>query len=68
MTEQEFQEWKGNQVTLALFKALYNERERLKEGLVQGAYEDENNIKGRCAAVASILTISYEELMEDASE
>jgi len=67
VTEQEFQEWKGSRVTKAFFKAVANDREWLKEMLLAGT-EDDAGIRGRAAACTSILSLTYEELMESVKE
>ena len=55
-------------MTKALKKALYNDREYMKEQLVRGNATDEAEIKGRCNAVLNILNITYEDLVEGARE
>lgn len=67
VTEQEYKEWKENPVTKAFMKALDNDREWLKEVLLAGT-EDDNNIRGRAAAITAILSMTYEELMNTAKE
>jgi|GEM_PF-2538546 len=67
VTEQEFLEWKHSRVTVAFMKALDNDREWLKEILLAGT-EDDNNVRGRAAALTSILSMTYEELMEAVKE
>jgi hypothetical protein len=67
VTEQEFQEWQGSRVTKAFMKAMDNDREWLKEMLLVGT-EDDSNLRGRAAAVTSILRMTYEDLMESAKE
>lgn len=57
-----------NPVTKALKKALYNDREYLKEMLVRGNVENEEEVKGRCSAVMNILDITYEDLIEGVRE
>lgn len=61
-------EWVESPVTKALKKALYNDREYMKEQLVRGNATDEAEIKGRCNAVLNILNITYEDLVEGARE
>ena len=39
VTEQEFHEWKASRVTQAFMKAIYNDREWLKEMLLAGTEE-----------------------------
>ena len=50
-------------------KALYNNRELLKENIVMGSYEpnQELEVKGICKSVSNILDMSYEQLMEDST-
>jgi hypothetical protein len=67
VTEQEFIEWKASRVTRAFMKALDNDREWLKEVLLAGS-EDDNNIRGRAAALTAILGMTYEELMDAVKE
>lgn len=49
-------------------KSLHNDREYLKEMLVRGNVDNEDEVKGRCSAVLSILNISYEDLVEGIKE
>ena len=67
VTEQEYKEWREHIVTRAFMKALFNDREWLKEMLLAGT-EDDANIRGRAAAITSILSLTYEELMEAVKE
>lgn len=67
VTEQEFIDWKTSRVTQAFMKALDNDREWLKEVLLAGS-EDDNNIRGRAAAITAILSMTYEELMDAVKE
>lgn len=67
VTEEEFKDWKGHNVTKAFLKALFNDRELLKEMLLAGTDSDDN-VRGRAAAITNILTITYEELMESLRE
>jgi len=67
VTEQEFLEWKTHRVTEAFMKGLSNEREYLKELILAGT-ENDDNIRGRAAAVTEILRITYDELMHAVKE
>lgn len=67
VTPQEFQEWKQHRVTEAFMKALSNDREVLKEMLLAGT-DDDSNVRGRAAALALIMTMTYEDLMESVKE
>jgi pyrroline-5-carboxylate reductase len=66
VTLQDFQEWERSAVTKAFKKALNNSRERLKELVITGAYDpqQETEVKGICKSVSNILDLTYEELME----
>ena len=70
ITQESFNEWRHSEVTKAVFKALFNEREAMKENLVQGNYDAENEVKvkGRCQAVGSILLLTYEDLLDSLKE
>ena len=48
-------------------KALFNDRELLKEMLLAGTENDEN-VRGRAEAIANILRIDYEGFMESLRE
>ena len=36
----------------------------MKEGLVNNSFDDEQEVKGRCRAIAIILNLEYEDLFE----
>ena len=59
-----FEEWKHHPVTKRLMKMLGTDRETMKEGLVNGSFDDEQEVKGRCRAIAIILNLEYEDLFE----
>ena len=61
-------EWLENPVTKVLRKSLHNDREYLKEMIVRGNVDNEEEVKGRCNAVLNILNLSYEDLVEGARE
>jgi len=63
-TQESFEEWKHHPVTKRLMKMLTSDRENMKEGLVNNSFEDEQEIKGRCRAIAILLNIEYEDLFE----
>ena len=66
ITQEDFQEWKHLVVTQAFLKTLEANREELKENVVNGAYDpnQELEVKGICKSVMNILELTYEELME----
>jgi small nuclear ribonucleoprotein (snRNP)-like protein len=55
-------------VTKALKRSLNNDREYLKEMIVRGNVDNQEEVKGRCNAVLNILNITYEDLVEGARE
>ena len=59
-----FDEWKHHPVTKRLLRMLSDDRETMKEGLVNNAFDDEQEVKGRCRAIAIILNLEYEDLFE----
>ena len=59
-----FDEWKHHPVTKRLMKSLSNDREAMKEGLINSSFDDEAEVKGRCRAIAIILNLEYEDLFE----
>ena len=61
-------DWVENPVTKALMKSLRNDREYLKEMVVRGNVDNEEEVKGRCNAVLNILNLTYEDLVEGARE
>ena len=61
-------DWVENPVTKALMKSLRNDREYLKEMVVRGNVDNEEEVKGRCNAVLNILSITYEDLVEGIKE
>ena len=65
ITEQDFNDWVTSPVTKKLFKALVNEREDMKEGLVNDNYENPDLVKGRCQAIALLLDVTFEGLYNE---
>jgi aminoglycoside phosphotransferase len=64
VSQDNFDEWKQHPVTKRLMKMLSTDREAMKEGLVNNAFDDEQEVKGRCRAIALILNLDYEDLFE----
>jgi hypothetical protein len=64
VSSESFDEWKNHPVTKRLMKMLGNDRETMKEGLVNNSFEDESEVKGRCRAIAIILNLEYEDLFD----
>jgi len=59
-----FEEWQHHPVTKRLMRMLSQDRETMKEGLINTSYEDESEVKGRCRAIAIILNLEYGDLFE----
>ena len=75
VSEEYFLEWTQHPVTTRLMAMLTNDREEMKEGLINSIYADESEVKGRCRAIAILLNLEYQDLyqvktkeLEDASE
>jgi hypothetical protein len=64
VSQDSFEEWKHHPVTKRFMKMLEVDRESMKEGLINNAFEEEAEIKGRCRVIAVILNIEYEDLFE----
>lgn len=62
VSQESFDEWKYHPVTQRLMRMLSEDRETMKEGLINNAFEDELEVKGRCRAIAIILNLEYEDL------
>ena len=67
VTEPEYNDWLEHRVTKAFKKALFNDREYLKEILLGGT-EDDANVRGRAEAIRLILTLDYESLITSLRE
>lgn len=64
VTAELFEEWKHHPVTKRFMKMLMADRETMKEGLVNNAYQESDEVKGRCRALAIILGLEYEDIAE----
>ena len=64
ITTEMFEEWVTSPVTQKFFKKILNEREDMKENLINDRYENPEVVKGMCRAIALILDINYEDLHE----
>ena len=63
ITRQEFLEWQTNSVTEAFISRIRQDREDMKEGLCNGAYENPEEVMGRCKVLAILLDLRYEDLV-----
>lgn len=64
VTLDSFEEWRSHPVTRRLMKLLSEDRESMKEGLVNSTFDNEEEVKGRCRAIAIILNLEYEDLFQ----
>ena len=64
VTKETFDEWKHHPVTKRLMKMLQADRESMKEGLINNAFDEEMEVKGRCRAIAVIINLEYEDLFD----
>lgn len=64
VTEDSFNDWRVHPVTKRLMKMLMEDREVMKEGLVNNSYDEQEEVKGRCRAIAIILNLEYQDLFE----
>jgi len=62
VTEELYEEWRFHPITVRLLTLLKADRENMKEGLVQNAFDNEDEVKGRCRAIAILLTLDYKDL------
>ena len=62
VSSENFEEWKHHPVTKQLMKMLLADRESMKEGLINNAFDEEMEVKGRCRAIAVIVNLEYEDL------
>lgn len=65
VTKEAFEEWQHHPVTRQLMKRLKQDREEMKEGLVNNSYVNDEEVKGRCRVIATLLEVTYEELMSN---
>jgi hypothetical protein len=66
ITRDTFDDWISHPVTSRIFDILRDDREEMKEGLVNNIFDNEDEVKGRCRAIALLLNLSYEDLFQSA--
>jgi hypothetical protein len=64
ITQEEYNEWRSQEVTKQFFKFLKHSKEGLKEDWVRGIYEDDENLRGRCQMLTLVIDVEYEDVME----
>jgi hypothetical protein len=64
LTEEEFLNWKEDEVTKAFFKGLVLVREKMKEQMILGLYDNPEFVQGKASALLEIREMSYDEFME----
>jgi hypothetical protein len=68
VTQDLFLDWKFHPVTKKLFKLLEEDRENMKEGIVNSIFENEEEVKGRCRAISILLDLRYEDMFPPKQE
>ena len=63
-----FEDWKMHPVTVKLLNQMHEDRENMKENIVMGSYDNEEEIKGRCMALYLLLNLSFEDLFHTPKE
>lgn len=64
VTEEEWTEWKQHPMTSEFFKALKKEREKIKEQLVLGLFEEEFLAKGIARCLQDLQEMKYDDFKE----
>lgn len=64
VTEGTYEEWVNHPVTRKVMKMLYDDRETMKEGLVNDTFDYPEEVKGRCRAIAILLDLQYSDLFQ----
>ena len=63
-TKEEFDEWLQLPVTKLFRKALFYNREDLKEGLVQARFDSSEEVRGMAKAIQQIILMDYEDFTD----
>ena len=64
LKEEEFQEWLQHPITVAFKRALFRNREEIKEGLVSDAFDKPGEARGMAKAIEKILVMDYTDLVD----
>ena len=65
ITEESFEDWKYHPVTKKLMKRMLEEREQMKEGVINNIYDNLEEVRGRCVAISNLLNLEYEDLFDN---
>jgi len=65
VTEEDWNLWRNRHITKAFFKVLSLERERVKELMVTGQYEQNERAIGIAKALQDVLDMDYETFREE---
>lgn len=68
LTEEEWLEWKGNPTTREFFRMLHREREKVKEELLDGIYEEDERARGIAICLRQLQELTYDNFREAAYE
>lgn len=64
VTEEEWKDWKQHEVTKAFFKSLDKEREKIKEEMVLGLFEDDGVARGMARCLLDLREMKYSDFRE----
>jgi len=62
--EEEFLNWKEDDVTKQFFKGLKSIRETMKEQMILGLYDNPEFARGKATVLQELLEMDYNEFME----
>jgi hypothetical protein len=64
IVEDTFLNWKTEDVTLQFYKRIKAMREKIKEDLILGLYENHEFARGKAMCLLEITEMTYEDLLE----
>lgn len=64
ITEEEWNDWKQHEVTREFFKSLKEERERIKEQLILGGFDEEGVARGMARGLQDLIDMKYDDFRE----
>ena len=65
IAQEQWHNWKHDEVTEVLFTLLKRKREEMKENLILDRYENESVVKGKALMIQELLELDYETLIEE---
>ena len=64
MTEEEYLRWKDDDTTKSFFSGLVNVREKMKENLILGIYDNPEFVCGKASALQELIEMKYDDFQE----